>query len=361
MKNVLFISRSIEPPWDEASRNFVRSIALNLNGYNKYVMTGSDGSSIDRADVFDSKIYTKREWGIFQKIRLARALFSIRRKFDIYHFCFTPEKISSRYIKSIMPPGKGMLRVQTIPYIPDWALNDPGKVVFGDYITVFSEMTRYMLERSGIKNVYLAYPPVDAGLYYPQDRKDEARTALYAGYLPREKVANDIYTIIEAVLDQKRDVEFILAVRTKNPREVSLKKRLYTKLRARFEKRIHFIENSSQIVSAIRECDVLVYPFFEGFERKIDIPFVIAEAMSCAKAVLVSDIAPLNEPFKKMGGMLTKAKNAEDFALELAALCSDEETLKSAGNANKAIADSLFNIKNNMGVIETIYSRAGNG
>jgi glycosyltransferase involved in cell wall biosynthesis len=202
---------------------------------------------------------------------------------------------------------------------------------------------------------------VELELYCPQDKKNKKRSTLYAGYLPREKVANDIYTIIEAVLDQKRDVEFILAVRTKNPREAFLKKRLYTKLQAKFGKRVHFIENSSEMVSAIRRCDILMYPFFEGFERKIDIPFVIAEAMSCAKAVLVSDIAPLNEPFKKMGGMLTKAKNAKDFASELAALCSDEETLKSAGRANKAIADSLFNIKNNMGVIETIYSRAGNG
>ena len=122
MKEILLISRSIEPPWDEASRNFVRSIAANLDGYNFHLVTGMNGSSINRKNVFDNRIYTKRELDLSQKIRLASTLFSMRDRFDIYHFCFVPERFSSLYIRKIMPHNSDKLKIQTIPYIPDWAL-----------------------------------------------------------------------------------------------------------------------------------------------------------------------------------------------------------------------------------------------
>jgi len=229
MKKILFITRPIASPWDEASKNFAYNLARNLTslspspsgrragdeGYLEiYLLTNGKLNNLPK-NIIQENIYTssEKDFKFSQKMRLLVFLIFNARKFNIVHLLFTPTKLSSWMLKIILssPFRKGRLNasersiqerfekctktekshnhtkpfkspltplfqrgrkskiIQTIATLREDLLSDSEikKMLFGDLIVTYSDYAKNRLEKLGFKNARRIYPGIDLDYYSP--------------------------------------------------------------------------------------------------------------------------------------------------------------------------------------------------
>ncbi|MGB3081749.1 MAG: glycosyltransferase family 4 protein, partial [Candidatus Omnitrophota bacterium] len=363
-KNIFMISRAIEPPWDEASRNLVRDIVSHVDDYNFHVLTtGPD--AFEKENVFTEKIYSSRENDLTQKMRLF--LFLLKRHPGLHHFCFTPEPATSSLIRLVA--GKNKM-VQSIPYLTSRISGKKCRdLIYSDVVTVTSQYTKDILERSGVKGVQVVYPGVDTTQFSPAIDKGEAKKrfftsngfyVLYAGDISSKEVIRTMRDIVYRTCSDEKDIIFVIpTARTRNMKKDSS---WYFKLKKEIEK--VGLEDSviilppSKVNGMMHElmaaCDCLIYPFFEGFRKKIDIPYVIVEAMSSGMPVIVSDTEPINEVIVDGAGLAVSG-GAGEFANKIKMIFNDRGLYRSLSEKNREAALRYFDVKKSAEKFREIY------
>lgn len=358
-RSILMVSRAVEPPWDEASKNLVRDIVYSLEKHSFGILTTGSAQVTQKENVDAKKIYSSRNQSLSQKLRLCLYLLRNRSNFAIYHFCFTPEPLTSFIMKNIRVKGKS---VQNVPYLTG---QDLGKLIYADNIVVNSEHTLNILKNKNVKNVNRIYPSIDTDRFNPSIDKALGRNehdipaginVLWAGKLVSDLTADGIRDVVLHTCSKDRSINFVLAVRIDNRKEALrsrlLKKQLYDKGLGNRIRMIHKLEDMAILIAS---CDMLIYPFFKGFKKKIDIPYVIVEAMACGLPVLVSDAEPLNEAIKDGAGMLVKAMDPASFSGSIVGLCRDKEKAADIGSKNRIVALKYFDLGKNVHEYERIY------
>jgi len=108
MKKILFITRPIAPPWDEASKNFAYNLAKSLSLENSssleiHLLTKDNLLDLS-SNIIQHTIYTssKKDFKLSQKLRLFIFLIFNARKFDVIHLFFTPTKLNGWILKRVL-------------------------------------------------------------------------------------------------------------------------------------------------------------------------------------------------------------------------------------------------------------------
>ncbi len=360
-KKILMVSRAVEFPWDEASRNLVRDITDILSQYQFSVLT-TDNTKNDRENIAYERIYRGRQNTLSQKLRLLFYLLKKRTSFDLYHFCFTPEPLTSFLIRILISKNK---KIWSIPYISPRMSNKRIKKLADhtSVITVTSEFSKDIFEKEDVHNVEVIYPGVDLGRFKPVDKSEKLGgtgkfIVLYSGDLTTDVTANTIESIIKETVLRTTNVDFIIASRIKKRDDVKRKEGLKGGFnKTGLQGRIRFMDSIENMPSLIADCDLVVYPYFEGFEKKIDIPYIIVEAMACGKPIVISDKRPLNEVMKDGAGMAINNDSSYEFAEAIISLYRNRELANDLGKRNRKVAERYFNINESIKGFASIYNK----
>lgn len=362
MKNVLMVSRAISPPWDEASRNLVKEIVSRTEGLKFHVLTDKE-KVFNGENIVHHKIYTSRENTFFQKLKLLMFLFKRRKEFDVYHLCFTPEKASSFFIKAMIDKRKV---IQSVPYLTEKVKKgDYKRLIHSESVIVPSEATKNELAYSGIKNAKVIPPGVDTKRFSPErdralDKKKFNLTGkkniIWAGDLSTGAALEKLFIIMQDVLADSEEAIFVIASRIKEKRDSVRHNALKVRVKdLGMEKRVIFMQTVDDMASLISACEILIYPLMPGFKRKIDVPYVVVEAMASGLPVVISDVAPLNEAIKDGVEKLVKGEDPLIFAEEVKKLINDDSRCRDISGKNRKVALRFFDIEKNIKKIREVY------
>jgi len=363
-KRILMVSRPIGPPWDEASRNMVRDITAILKEYRFHILT-SCSRDRDEGNIVSEKVYSSRKNTLLQKMRLLLYLAANRKSFDLYHFCFTPEPLTSFLSKLLIKKDR---KIWSVPYISSSMSKRTLKAlgINTSAITVTSEYTKEILKRESIDNIELIYPGIDLKRFRPADDTKKLKeklgitgnfNILYAGDLTTDSAATAIKSIIKETIQNRQDASFVITSRIKKRADMARRREFNNSLaRAGLGKKVLFMDRVEDMAQLIKACEVLIYPWFEGFDKKIDIPYVVVEAMACGKPVLISDKRPLKEALKGEAGIAVKADTPHGFSKAIIELLRDERLARSIGSRNRQVAEEYFDIRKNVRAFASLYN-----
>ncbi len=349
-KKVLFYTRPLSPPWDEASKNLAFEIIKNSTGRIRCLpLTTSDTAhfnNLSQAKVSPEEIYTSNsmKFNFIEKMQLLKRLYRFSLKTDIIHFMFTPRSLTSFLIRFRLFFSK-VKTIQTVATISDELIAKKRKLkktLFANTVVVQSENTKKKLEKNGFKNVKLIYPGIDLEKYQPTEKDPKLLKyfnlttndfiVLFAGEYTRLKAIDDIIKSFEKIYQKDDQIKLILACRIKSKEDTQKKKEVQSRLKEKdLTDRVILIDTFENMPALFNLSDINIFPVREMI-GKFDIPLAVAEPMACKKPVIVSNI-PVLEEFVKNNetGIVIEKQNPDQLSNAILDLKNNPEKMNMLG------------------------------
>lgn len=368
-KKILLATRALIPPWDEASKNFAYFLAKSLTKHHTTILTTPTWLPDLPANVTQFPCYTKSELDFLEKIRLLRALRSLRGKFDITHYLFTPTRKNTSLIKFFSHPTRGKT-IQTVATLREdlYSPKQLKELLFADRIVVYSDYSKHRLEKIGFRNVSRVYPGTDLSYYHPQSKD--------AGTLSHFNLSQDDFIVsyngeyarlgatdmladwlIEHYADHPdSNMKFVFALRVKKHEDDRMKKE---EIVARFEqagilKHIRFTDTYADMPKLYNLADVILFPV-NDMRGKFDIPLVVIEAYACGKPVILSDLQIFNEFSNPDICVSIPRGDTGALTEKLAYLKENIQERKRLGRNARIFVEQHFDLKKTVGEYELLY------
>lgn len=356
MKKILFITRPITPPWDEASKNFAFDLAKKVPEFEITILTCGFIPNLPQ-NVKQKPIYTSGKLSYLQKIRLIKHLRKMKNDFDIFHFIFTPTKLNSFLIKKCAGIGKNTKTIQTIATLREDLLSDTQlkNILFADTIVTYSKYAEEKLVQLGFSNVKQIYPGIDLERYRPKEKKSEILEKYgfreddfvinFTGEYSRLNAIDDVIKAFIEVNKKIKNAKLSLAVRIKNKKDAQKKREIIRVLQsANLTDKVAFHDDQQHDMGDIYNlCDISLFPV-RNMKGKFDIPLAVVEAMACGKPVILSDIPILGELNDGKNSLIVRAGDTEGLVDKIMLLYNDKALRQSIGEAAQNFAQK-FDIK----------------
>ncbi|MBN1272506.1 MAG: glycosyltransferase family 4 protein [Candidatus Aminicenantes bacterium] len=401
-KKILLCTRPISPPWDEASKNIAWKIARHCRGpFEFHVLTAKNMPIVDtiekhrrdvskgqssmddreqRALIICEPIYTSSKFRWPQKIQLLNRLFLHRLNADIIHFLFTPRPITSFLIKTrlFFSKIKTIQTVTTVTMKREQNSIRLKKTLFADKIIVQSNHTYNKLNESGMNGTQVIYPGINLEKFRPasKDKKVMQRLGLeeknfvvmFAGEYTKIRGIDNVLESFEIICSNKNlrcgpvrhnvNYKLIIACRIKNKADKKKKDQIQKKIEnTNYGQNIIFIDRYRGMPKLYNISDVNLFTVNE-MTKKIDIPFVIIEAMACAKSVIISDIPVLKEFIKNgRNGLVVQNNDPQKIAACIVRLAKNPTLKEKLGREALKYAQKNFDVKKNIPLYETVYKQ----
>jgi glycosyltransferase involved in cell wall biosynthesis len=298
MKKVLYVSKSVTPPWTDGSKNLVRDLANNVKTVMPMVMVGDSLLQDELAShVLRESIYGVSASSFSQGTHAnARALWRLlmRAPEDLRHYVFAPNAKSSSAAKWMKRLRPRIPVVQTIASAP--ATWDPS-LFFGDRVVVQSKSSQAKLAALNIASTMIwpcakAPESVEEGVVEKLRKEnylDNEPIALYAGDY---EVSTGAATVAKAApYLRSRGLQVVFACRKKTPRAAEAQKEIEAMHGPRDA--FHFGELRS-LTPLLHAASVLIFPV-DNLWGKVDLPLVLLEALALGKPIVVAGGGPLEE------------------------------------------------------------------
>lgn len=308
MKRVLFVSKAVDPPWNDSSKNLVRDLAGHLEAFSGDLMVGqakARGARVQtqlrgHGDVEGRWVYRSAGGfapGLATQLQTLGYLLREGRS-DLWHFFFAPNPRSSE-------AGRWLSRlrrrptVQTVCSAPRRDVN-AASLAFADVTVVLSKATeaRFVADGLAPEKVRRIPPAVPRLEPLALELRDRWRARLGSGERPLVVYPGDLEfgggaELCLAAVESGLDVDLVMACRTKTPEarvaEATLRERA-----APLGERVRWIGETSEILSVLGCADVVVLPSADLY-AKMDYPLAILEAMSMGVPVVVAEGSPAGE------------------------------------------------------------------
>ncbi len=352
MKKILFVTRPIAPPWDEASKNFAynlaKEIAKNNSDLEIHLLTKGILPNLPK-NIIQHQIYTssQNDFDFWQKLRSLLFQVKSRNRFDIVHHFFTPTLLSSFLIKNFLR-GKAKT-IQTIATLREDLFSDKQirQMMFGDKIITYSEYAKSQLEKLDFNNVQKIYPGIDLEDYKPKIGNNRANFVVnFTGEYIRLGAMDDVIKSFITVSKKILSAKLSLAVRIKNSKDAKKKKEVIKKLKKEnLLKKVSFYDDGNYKMSDIYNlCDVSIFPV-HNMKGKFDVPLAVIEAMSCAKPVIISDIPILQEFSNKNNSIQIKTGDITGLTQAILNLYKNKEKRLTIGKQARQYVLENFSIQ----------------
>jgi len=346
---IILITRQLNPPWDEASKNIGFNIAANSKKFHYTILTYRENQALKNATQL--KTYSSNKFTTFQKLRLVK----IRKHMDdhdIVHFMFTPTRINTLLYK-FLTKNKKIKTIKTVanpnPHSLDKARAK--QVLSADAVIAYSDYSEHKLEKLGIDNIKRINPGIDTRLYKKNKRTQSDLKKLrlsindfvvvYPGEYANLGATDSIVSAIIGLAKEIPRIKMVFACRIKTKNDV-IKKTAIDKL---------FLSNgiSRNIVhtgtvenmQALYTCaDVVLFPINE-INRKFVVPLVVLEAMACETPIVASNIPELAEFTNKSNAYICRPGDATKIKSHILDIYTNPTKAKMiAKNARKAVLKS---------------------
>lgn len=375
MKKILFITRPIAPPWDEASKNFAYNLAKDLslkNSSSLEIHLLTKGNLLDlSSSIIQHPIYTssEKDFKLSQKLRLFIFLIFNARKFDVIHLFFTPTKLSSWILKIILISSSRKFKtIQTIATLREDLFSDKEikKMLFGDLIITYSDYAKNRLKKLRFNNVKRIYPGIDLEYYSPAHKnfrflmnnnlRAEDFIVTYPGEYSRLGAIDDIMKSIVQISTPSpliplpeggggKKIKFILACRVKNKKDAKKKEKVIKKLKKHdLLSKVVFIDTVPDMAKLYNSSDVIIFPA-RDMKGKFDVPLAVIEAMACEKLVIISDISILQEFANDKNSVIIKSSDTEKLSDAIIDLYQNKNKREEIGKAARKYTESNFDIQ----------------
>jgi glycosyltransferase involved in cell wall biosynthesis len=370
-KRILFFTRPLVPPWDEASKNLAFDIATHISSkdFTAKILTPKKSSfnqSLIKqfSYIQPEEIFRSANLNSYGKIKLIKRLFRFNLKTDLIHFLFTPRPLTSWFFRMRLKFSK-VKTLQTIATLSKKNFQKPKKlkkILFADLIVVQSKNTFEKLKKQGLKNIELIYPGINLKKYKPAPKnssllkkfnfKKDDFIVLYTGEYTRLKAIDDIMEAIKLLFKEKsntHNLKFILACRIKSKADKK-KKAEITKLlkKENLLKKVTFLDTFNEMEKLYNISDLNIFPARE-MAGKFDIPLTLIESMACGKPIIVSKLKNLKEIVGKNNyGLTCKTKSSQDLANKINLLKTNKKLY------NKLSKNSIEFIRGNFDLKKTV-------
>ncbi len=358
---ILFVSRPIAPPWDEASKNFAynlaKEVAKNNSDLEIHLMTKGILPNLPK-NIIQHPIYTssQNDFSFSQKLKALNFQFKNKKKFDIVHYFFTPTPLSSFLVKKIF--GKKSKSIQTVATIREDIFSDKKikKMMFGDVITTYSEYAKRKLEALNLNNVYKVYPGIDLKNYKLRTKNkklldkfkfsDSDFIINFSGEYVRLGAMDSVIDAFIGASKKIPKLKLSLAVRVKNKKDAHKKNKVIAKLKKyNLLKNVSFHDDGNYKMSDIYNlCDISLFPV-ENMRGKFDVPLAVIEAMACEKPVILSNIPILKEFANKKNSLTVEAGNVDELTQAILELHDNKEKRLAIGKQARQYVLENFSIK----------------
>lgn len=364
MREVLFVSKPVEPPWNDSSKNLVRDVAGHLQRHHPRVMvrqgrsnpleTGREEQVYSDSSLRTFSLGWREQLAVFQRLILGDRV-------DLWHFFFAPNRrscVASKLAGSV----RGVPTVHTVCSAPhlDASLR---QLLFADVTVVLSKSTHRRLraeyDPSSIRLIPPCVPKMAAftrersiGLRRAHGFATDAPVLIYPGDV--ELGAGARIALESLAAWSNRDATLIMACRHKTPAATVELQNLKRQARLwGIESRVRWIGETPNILDLLALADFVLMVTDSSY-AKMDYPLVALEAMSLGSPVLVGSETPAAE-LAEEGAARSVAADGQAIAVCLDALCSDTATVSRMLDRARALVTTRFAPETVAAQYEIIY------
>lgn len=362
-KRVLFVSRPIALPWDEASKNFVYVLCQHLKRYLPTILVNKPLIDVPQ-NVVQEPIYTRNQLSKRQKLLLLR----LRKKqhdFDIIHFFFTPTKTNALFLRKLFrrASAKTVHTIATLNESYDKKLLQ--RVLWTDRLITYSAYAQKRLETMGFQNVTCIYPGIDLERYRPKKPKAEFLESFgisskrfvisYPGEYTRLGATDFLVELLPKLAENIPELLFLFACRVKNEADKKKKALVCKRLtELGLSDRVLCTDTVTDMPSLYNASDVVIFPVLD-MKGKFDVPLAIIEAMACARPVIISDLPVLQEFSSEQNAIPVEAGNAEHLHESIMKLYKDNGLCDALGKKARAYTEKHYDIQKIASRYEQLY------
>lgn len=308
---VLYVSKPVEPPWHDGSKNLVRDLAEHVPDIEPTVMTaGGAAGLVERVQC--EPVYAHGARGRYapklrENARVLRRLLGAPRE-ELWHFVFAPNPASSTAAKVAIGAQKLRSRarrpkvVQTVASTPK-ELVGVGSLLFGDVVVAQSQDTHAKLLRHGVAPELLRVIPPCARAPEPPSAERVAalrasfpqlgaRYVVYPGDLEVSTGARTVLAAVSGLVSLGFDVVF--ACRAKTARAKECQDALQADLPEGLADRVHFAGTVADLPALLAPAFAVVFPV-DDLYGKVDLPLVLLESLALGVPLIVARGGPLAE------------------------------------------------------------------
>lgn len=352
---VLLITGPINNTRDHAGKNLLLDLVKNIPDKELHILTSEKISSL-KDNIVQEKIYSQDSFfSLKQKIRLFRRLLK-KDDIDVYHFLFHPSPLTAK-IASIILNLKNKKSIQTtVNLIEDKNLK---KCLFGDKIIVQTDL---MLKK--IKDSIKINPGIDLDKFKPKTKSETLlRTlgiknnfvVLYAVDYRKGRNLKNTLENIKMLIQKYPEIKFIFACRLFKKREKQTKNKLiYLASRLNIKNNLVLLDTVKDMPSLINISDIIIYPIKTTTEKMMP-PLILLEALAMEKAIITTDIEPLNELYKKDIGIKINQNDPLALSGAIELLYKNKNLRAKMGKNGRNLVREFFDIKKTAKKYSKIY------
>ncbi|MCS6797342.1 MAG: glycosyltransferase family 4 protein [Myxococcota bacterium] len=342
MRSVFVVSKPLEPPWTDGSKNLARDLLLGLERYPARGM-GRQGGARHIGGIALEPVYPRRSPSGGPGFGAHEALYALRwlafgARAPLWHFFFTPNPRTSGAAR-LVARLRAVRTVQTVCSAPALVGSSLRSLCFTDRIVVLSRKTEHLLldaglERERVVRIAPCAPPLTPPAAAARLRirralglPAQAPVVVYPGDLEHEAAA---LRVLEAHGRLSREAWLVMACRTKSKRSARAYERLAERARRLgTEPRVRWAGTSARILQWLAGADVVALPT-ETLCGKLDLPLVLLEAMALGRPVIVCEGTSAAE-LAEDGAAVAVPPDADALAHALARLLDDGQLRSDLG------------------------------
>ncbi len=353
LKKLVFITRPINPPWNEGSKNFTFDLAREIHVSNLKIclLTTKESVTPLPPDVLQIPIYSSSKLNFFTKLRLL--FFLIKTDADLAHFIFAVKPLTSVVIKLILFL-KQIKSVQTIVSLDSNASPLMLRLtLYGNPIVCLSKTTTEKIKKAGLSNVQTILPSVNTKIFKPSEKKNKIA---FLGELYRMESYDIVSKLIPLLNSAFPNYSIILGFRFSNklPQEFRLREKL-RKQTQEAKSNVEWRDVIENMPEFLKDTKLVVFPA-TLMRGKFDFPLVLIESLACGTPIIVSPIDSLLELARYKGAMIPDKNTPVAFEEKI------KETLNgtSYDNLSKLARESAlnhFSIQKSARKYEEIYGK----
>ncbi len=308
MKNVLFVSKPILPPWHDGSKNFVRDLASHLSRTNAVVMSVPGAAKLGPRVTMEP-VY--RESGSFAPGLMANARVAWRlfygEPYDLWHFVFAPSPRTTKIAKMAIErrrakgwDGKVVQSIASAPKVFDASL------LFGDVVVTMSEHTRQKFLDVGVdaKKILTIAPCAPPPIAATRDEERALRKELDLGDGPVVTFPGDyevstgaetVARAAKAITLAKPNVRVVFACRPKTPKSKEAQAKIVALLDAAgVGSSTRHVGELPLLAPLLSISKAILFPV-DDLYGKVDLPLVLLEALALGVPLVLASGGPLDE------------------------------------------------------------------
>lgn len=364
-RSVLFVSKTIEAPWNDGSKVLVRDLAAALRAFEARVF------ALEAHESWGENVVVKAPPASASPMRAHLAVMGkllVAAPPSVFHFVFAPNVPSSTASRLVALAhrlrGWHGATVQTVASRP----KDMAKaktLLFGDLVVCQSKHTRDACVEAGVAPArlrivppFIREPQVSAERIASVREKTLLGSAPYVLYPGDLEFSNGALTFARAIRrmhEAHPKLRFVFACRPKTPKAAEVQRVIAEEL-AR-EKLAHLTYHLGEVRdphALIAGAEVVLFPVNDLY-GKVDLPLVLLEAMALRVPVVSASYGPLAElaPLP-----LVPESNPEALAEAALRLLANEGEKVRVGELGRKLFEERYTAAEGARAYEHVYEEA---